>query len=363
MKVAVLGAGSVGSALAGYYGMKNLDVRLYELPEFEKNIKLIKEQGGVYLSGSVEGFGQVGCITTDMEEAISGATVVFVTVPAYGHKKVAEECAKYLTEGQVVAINSGSVFAALEFDRIVKMEGNEKNIAIVDISNLMGCRKSSPGEVNIHGMRKEITVAAIDHEHAKFAVTKLEPLFDNVETTSGLLEIALNNNSTLMHPAPAILNAGWIETSGGNFDFYWGGISPSVGKVMEAIDSERIHIGRQLDYNCMSFLDKVNQLNEKHLGSIYEYISTNPSLGGPKIGSSVCPSNLQERYVSEDVPYGLVPYSELAKKIGIQTPHIDSLITLASRMNDIDYRQEGRNLKAMGVENKTIAEIKQLLIN
>ena len=62
-------------------------------------------------------------------------------------------------------------------------------------------------------------------------------------------------------------------------------------------------------------------------------------------------------HLTEDLPYGLVPISDLAKKVGIATPHMDGLITLASTFNGEDYFTIGRSLKNLGLKDKTVREI------
>ena len=50
----------------------------------------------------------------------------------------------------------------------------------------------------------------------------------------------------MAHPLPALLNAGWIETTGGDFRFYNDGVSPSVARAMDALDRERLAVIRAL---------------------------------------------------------------------------------------------------------------------
>lgn len=356
-KVTVLGAGSVGFALAGYFGIQGLNVCLYELPEFEESIKDIKETGFIEVTDAVEGIGKVNLVTTNIEEALKGADVIIVAVPAYAHRKIALACADYLTDEQVVVINSGSVFAPLEFSNVLKEAGNHSEIVIAESSNITGCRKVSPQRVRIMGINMNIKVATLSNKHTAQAVERLSGLFDEVTGADNILETSLSNISVVVHPAPAILNAGWIESTDG-FDFYWGGMSPSVCNVLEAVDEERVSLGQALGFKPKSFLEAM----EKEDGTIYDYISSNPSLGGPKIGTAVCPTSLDYRYITEDVPYGFVPYSELAHKLGVSTPHMDALIILASQLNGVDYRRTGRNLSKMGLQDLSTNEMKQILL-
>ena len=67
--------------------------------------------------------------------------------------------------------------------------------------------------------------------------------------------------------------------------------------------------------------------------------------------------------VTEDVPYGLVPLSDLAKVAGVPTPHIDAVITLCSTFNGEDYRAIGRSFANLGLAGKSLDEIKDIVTN
>ncbi len=55
-----------------------------------------------------------------------------------------------------------------------------------------------------------------------------------------VLKTGLNNMGAVFHPALALLNSGWIESTHGDFEFYIDGVTPSVAHVLEAIDRERV---------------------------------------------------------------------------------------------------------------------------
>ena len=63
------------------------------------------------------------------------------------------------------------------------------------------------------------------------------------------------------------------------------------------------------------------------------------------------------RYVTEDVPAGLVPVSELGRKLGVETPAIDTIINLADILFEADFRASGRNLEQLGLHDLSLDEI------
>ena len=111
--IAVLGAGHAGRALAGDLGRLGADVVLWNrTPE---HVAEVADRGGVDLEGEITGFGKIRLVTSDIGEALAGATLVMVCVPAFGHRDVARKCAPHLRDGHIVVLNPGRTFGALEF--------------------------------------------------------------------------------------------------------------------------------------------------------------------------------------------------------------------------------------------------------
>ncbi len=91
-------------------------------------------------------------------------------------------------------------------------------------------------------------------------------------------------------------------------------------------------------------------------GSIYRAI--NDSEPNRTIKS---PKTLDHRYIKEDVGYGLVPMAEIGRLLGINTPVIDALITLASVVSRTDYRKEGLTVEKMGLAGVRPENMRKIL--
>ena len=63
------------------------------------------------------------------------------------------------------------------------------------------------------------------------------------------------------------------------------------------------------------------------------------------------PLTVNSRYITEDVPQGLVLMESLGSVLGIPVPICTSLIELANAALDTDFRKEGRTLHRLGEEN------------
>ncbi len=105
------------------------------------------------------------------------------------------------------------------------------------------------------------------------------------------------------HPDPVLLNAGWIETTGGDFRFYTDGVSPSVGRAMDALDRERLGLLTALGLEAVPAVEWDRRLYG--LAGTTSYEVNRDSLIHRDIRA---PESLRSRYLTEDVPFGLGPW-------------------------------------------------------
>jgi opine dehydrogenase len=70
---------------------------------------------------------------------------------------------------------------------------------------------------------------------------------------------------------------------------------------------------------------------------------------------------LDHRYLTEDVGYSLTFLSDLAARLGVPTPVIDGVITIASVVLARDFRAEAvRTLSSLGLDGMTVEELAAL---
>jgi opine dehydrogenase len=90
---------------------------------------------------------------------------------------------------------------------------------------------------------------------------------------------------------------------------------------------------------------------------LYEAMHDNPGYQGIS-----APRSLRHRYIFEDVPFSLVPISELGKRFGVNVWAIESMIQLACVIHGTDYRHRGRTLERMGLTGLRVGEITNLVM-
>lgn len=354
-KIAVLGAGNGAFTFSGHLGLKGFDVSLFEFPSFEKNIEGIKEKGGIELTGVLDGFGKISHVTTCMKDALSGSEVVLVVVPAFVHPLVIDAALPYLEDGQTWVFIPGN-FGSLLFKEALRKNNIKKNIKIADTASLLySTRKIGPAKVRVNAVKKVLPIASLPGQDTGTVVETMKNLFDEFTPATNVLEIGFNNINTILHCPTAVLNLGRIEDTKGNFMFYWEGMTESVCKVMEKMDEERMAVGKALGMELPTTLFSLRQFYPQEVGTdLHDWVTHSKVHGG--VGPDA-PSSPQDRYIAEDVPNGLVPLSQIGDLLGIPTPAIDSIITLSSLANGVDYFSKGRTLDKLGLAGLTAEKI------
>jgi opine dehydrogenase len=151
----------------------------------------------------------------------------------------------------------------------------------------------------------------------------------------------------MVHPPGMLLNIGHIELTKEDWLFFGVGLSPAACRVMEAMDRERVQIVSELGLPPVTLLDWMLRFCG-HQGmngaTLYEAFSTSPVHGVSKASRGI-----EHRYMTEDVPYGLVPIASLGRELGIKTPAIDTMISLACLESGRDWWAEGLTAQKMGL--------------
>ena len=102
-RIAVVGAGNGGHAVAADLTLAGISVNLFEFVEFADNLQPIRRAGGVEISGVArKGFAKLNLATTNLEEAIDGVSHIMVVTQSLAHERLAQELTKKLQERQAV---------------------------------------------------------------------------------------------------------------------------------------------------------------------------------------------------------------------------------------------------------------------
>lgn len=356
IEIAVLGAGHGGLAMAGHLALMGFPVRLFN--RTEERIWGVTSTGGVEIVGEeVEGFGRISVATTSINEALSGARLIMVVVPATGHRNIAEICAPHLKDGQIVVLNPGRTFGALEFKQVLNRAGCTADVIIAETQTFIyASRIIGPGHVRILRIKNSIPVASIRAHRIPEVLKVLRIPFPQFVPGDNIFKTSFNNIGSVFHPAVCVLNAGWIEGPS-DFEFYHEGISQSVAKVLEEIDAERIAVAESLGIQAMSARNWLYRAYNAAGYDLFHAVKANTGYKG-----ITSPSHLIMRYLTEDIPMSLVPMASVGRRFGVQTPAMDAVIRLGSFLNGTDYWAEGRTVERLGIADMTLKELRLIAI-
>jgi len=354
--IAVLGAGHGGQALAGHLALKGFTVNLFNRT-FD-HILPISRLGGIELKGVVRGFGELNKITSDIAEAIADAALIMVVVPAVGHRYMAENCAPHLKKGQVILLNPGRTFGALEFYNILKKQGKHKDVIVAEAETFIyASRRTAPAQAKIFSVKSAVSVAALPALKTYEAMPIINRAYPQFVPAESILETSLNNMACIFHPPIALLNAARIENTQGDFQYYIEGVSPAVGSILEEIDHERINLLKALKVKPISAFEWLKTSYSSIGRNLVEAIQNNPAYRG-----IYSPRTVFHRYLTEDVPMSMVPIASLAQMYDIATSTLSAVIRLSSVIANRDFIKEGRTVESLGIKGFTIEKLRKLVM-
>ncbi len=358
MKITVLGAGAGGTAMAFDCASHGHEVRLFDFEQFPDNIATIAEQGGIHAEGDTSGFGQIAYSGHDIDNALQGAELIYVVGPAYSTEPFGEIVAGKLRAGQTVVVSPSSCGGALAFKRSAGLALDDDSVRVAETSTLhYAVRLTEPGKIRVFlKLKAGNLLAALPSKHTGDILELIADVYPSVEPAESVVQTSLQNANPVIHPAVTLSNAARIEMTGGHFLFYEEGVSDSVGRLIEALDNERIAIGKEMRITILP--DPVMGMRQGYMLEANYGSGYRKAPGFLGIGAQ---PQLDHRYLNEDVGYGLVFMSMLGQQVGVATPGIDAVINVASIVMARDYRAEAlRTPASLGIEGLSAAELASL---
>lgn len=360
MRITVVGCGNGAFATAADLSSQGHEITLYADPSHAHNFDEIAASGYITCTGD----GPVGdipvhAVTTDEKTAFADPDLIIVTTPAYAHESVAVRIAPYLKDNSMILLSPGGTGGALVFSIILKAHSGAAGLRIGEFHTLpYAARKTGKGGVNIILMVKFLMFAAFPAVYNDDMFGIVKSIYPNTVLAADVMETSLNNGNATTHPAPVVLNAGKIEYYG-RHNHYAEGITPSVANVVQLIDDERKAICRRFGYEEIDIKDRLHWMGycPRH-DTLYECIQASKDVFLPIKG----PDRLDDRYLTEDTPSSLVFMSSIADIAGVETPYMDSVITLASGLMSEDYMKTGRHMGKVGILHVEPEDIRDYLL-
>ena len=354
--VTVLGGGNTSFSVAANLTLRGFQITLYELPEYQESVEPILDTKIIHLLGVAEqGLAQIHRITTDVEEALDASDLVLLIVPAYGHRRFAEICATHLQADHTVVLMPGT-FGSLEWARILRDFGT-KGVTLGEVDTApYVCRKTASDTATIWGVVTGLGLGVLPSTRTERMEQMLEPLFPGITSYPDVMACGLSALNPVVHPGGVLMNAGRVEYSHGEFYFYEEGVSPSVAQVIMAVDGERREIGKALGYDLIPANEAFNRAGFGPSGDLWATIN-----GSRMLTQLKAPGVLKNRWLTEDIPFGLAAWSKVGAQFGVETPIMSALVNIGSIVIGFDGWTSGRGPAELGIAGMEREELKEYL--
>jgi opine dehydrogenase len=357
-KIAVLGGGNGAHAMAADLALKGHEVNMCETPEFKEGISTALERQAIEL---IDAWGErhtakLNMVTTNFEEALKGVSYIMMVVPAIGANSFFNSIVPYLEDGQTIIKWSGN-FSALLFASILRQKGINKDVTLAEAHTLpWGCRLVAPGTIEIMVWVIRLMLATLPAKNTERVIEDVKNLYP-VVAGENVLATSLNNLNPVVHPVGCVMNAGWIDAAGKDFYFYRDGNTLSISRAIKVVYEEVSRLANAIGVSMIEYPEE-DFWKKSAIMSSYTRASFDKEGAVARISG---PSSVKSRYITEDIPYGLVPISKLARQFNVSTPTIDAVIQLASIINQTNYHEEGISLEELGIARLSKEELVRVL--
>ncbi len=346
MKIAVLGAGNGGCAVATDLAFRGHEVTLIKTSHamHDENFNYLCENGGVCV---LDDFGetktgQIAEVTRDLTK-IKGKEIVIVYIQTNYHEQLIQNISEYLEDNQILLINPGYLSTAYV------LKYCKKNIIVAEAeSSFIDCRIKEPGLIKVGFRNVRNPIGIYPKARRAEAIKKLDKMGFPLVYLDSVVEAALHNPNMIVHTVGAIMSIPRIEKTNGDYCMYHEVFTPSVWNILEELDSEKMNVLEKLGFDRIPYVEACKYRNslddDRDAKEVFFWYAGMPTRAkGPLTADS--------RYITEDVPQGIVMLEALAKSLDVKTPVCSALIELASFALKRDFRENGRTPERLGVDN------------
>lgn len=350
MKISILGAGNGGCAVAADLTLKGHEVTLIKTSHamHDDNFEYLTEHDGEMTLNEfgVSSTAHIHKVTRDIEE-VQNAEIIIVYIQTNFHERLIQRIAPCLQDDQILLINPGYLSTAY----VLKHCSNKKIIMAEAQSSFIDGRIMEPGlfKVGFRNVRNPIGIYPSARKME--AIDKLDKLQERFVYLDSVVEAAIHNPNLIVHTVGAVMSIPRIEKTHGEFCMYHEAYTRdniATWKILEALDEEKMNVLEKLGFSRLSYVEACkyrNSLDEKREAKevFLDYAAMDTRAKGP--------TKVDSRYISEDVPQGLVMLEALGSALRVPTPVTAALIEIASAALGRNLRAEGRTPEGLGLKN------------
>ena len=246
MRIAVLGGGHGSHAAAADLSERGHEVRMWRR-DVDAFAPVLAAQRVTLADFRGRREVALALATADIGQALRGAELIVVPTPAFSQVDIAHALAPHLVDGQVVLLPPGS-FGSFVMARVVRDAGNRARVAFAETGTLPYlARKHGPAEVAITTRATRLPTGVFPAADSARALALAAQAYPSIEAVEDALSGALMNAGPIIHPPLIVMNAGPLEHCE-KCDIHNEGTQPSMRRVTDALDAERIALREALGY-------------------------------------------------------------------------------------------------------------------
>lgn len=351
----VLGGGAGARAAAAELALAGWSVRMWDLPEFFAGMQGLLGEHNLIVSGLSDAIAPIERVTDDISDACEGSSLILIVAQSGGHRPIAMELARAVSPDQAIVVMPGGSGGALEVRQVLVTEANVAPAPVITETSTLpfAARLSGPRGVTIRHRVELVKLAALPCSDTPRLVETLQPIFPGIREAGDMLETSLSNGNPVIHPAVMLLNAAFIERVEGGWEFYEDGVTPAVARLIEALDDERLALGKAVG---AELLPEPEMSVRQGYSRVDDYLVAYRD--GPGFQQLGGPDSLQHRYLTEDVAYGMITWLELGEVFGVPLPTMEAVVRLTEEVLGEDLRSNpARGQEALGLSGMSAEEI------
>ena len=317
MKYCILGAGRTAQGMVAYLSQRGQQAGIWDRSQEKRS--LLRECG-IKMEGQCEGSYQP-IVVDSLEEAAAQAEVLLIMTTAEGHMPLASGLSGHLRKGQMILILNGNM-GAWEFWSILQEEIKEKGVLLAETGGmLLLCDYNENGHLFLKSIKKEMNLAAIPSSATAEMIHQLSAEFPQFYSVGSVVETSLNNSNPIIHAPVTLFNFTRTE-NGENYNFYADGATACVVSFIEQADKERCAVIQAMGATPITCVDIINSFRPRKFDCLLDAIRQNNAYMTGK-----GPRTLAYRYITEDIPFGIVPLIDLGKQFAVPTPCLEAMLT------------------------------------
>lgn len=358
MKIVVIGGGHGSYAAVADFSESGHDVRWWRRDA--NSHAAVADAGGLTVKDR-NGTRHVAVtfLTADLAEAVAGAELIIVPLPATSHPDLAKRFAGVLESGQVVYLPPGT-FGSYLFAKMLNETRPDVDVSFAETGTLPYlARKHKPAEIVISGYATRLPTGVLPARNANYALDILKQAYPAVERCEDVLSAALMNAGPIIHPPLILMNAGPLEHFP-SWDIHNEGTQPSIRRVTDQLDRERIDLRKSLGYDAPHFPLKDHYSvdgDEWMYGRAAHEELTDSGDWREDIDL------LTHRYMLEDTATGLSFLTSVGHWAGQPMPIAEGMLAIASAITSTDLYKHGRTFENLDLASFSRDRLHNMLQN